>query len=70
MAGGLQDVLAKVPTGTGYVEAGAAVTARTGPQAWLEAGARPLDGLALFGRAYAQPGDVGAMLGARWQFDL
>lgn len=61
-------MLKDVPTRAGYLELGAAVTRLRGPEAWLEAGIKPADNLALFVRGSADRDDAGAMIGARWEF--
>lgn len=65
---GLSRVMEGVLPGHGYVEAGASLTRRTGPRAYLEAGWRPLAPLALYAQAFTGPEDSGAVAGARWTF--
>lgn len=68
VSAGLKKVLSDVPTRAGYLELGAALSRSRGPEAWLEAGFKPKDGLALFARGSADREDAGVMVGARWEF--
>lgn len=61
-------VLSDTPLHKAFIEGGAIITRLRGPELYLEAGARPAPGLALFGRAYARQDDQGAMAGFRWTF--
>lgn len=64
MAAGL-DRVKLLPTGTSYLELGGSITKQRGPEAWAEAGWHPVAPLSVFGRAYANSQDAGAMVGAR-----
>lgn len=39
-----------------------------GPEAWLEAGLRPWERVALYGRGWVDPKDAGVMAGVRVTF--
>lgn len=53
---------------SGYAELGGSWTRLRGPEAWAEAGYRPLERLGLFGRGFVSPLDAGVMAGVRVEF--
>lgn len=67
---GLERLAGDVPRRDAYLEAGASWTSVRGLEGWGEAGLRPLDSVSLFVRGFANRMEHGAMVGARWDFDL
>lgn len=55
-----------LPVGSGYLDAGVALTKLRGTEAWAEAGWHVQQGLALYGQGYLTPADAGVMAGVRW----